>query len=164
MNDLKVTLEGRTSANGLRERCNPLAQVAPCHSLIHLGEEAFTAVLAHAAYSKLEKFIWLMGRQDQVVRRISEPAPRRQHRRSNEERTVTLLSPEVQAGVIGALNQHAEVLNDRLEQSQAKLRQLTITTGVMLVSMRVYVGYSQSETPYRAARSIKGRLIHAKSE
>lgn len=46
-----------------------------------------------------------------------------------------------QAGIIGALNQHAEALNARLDQSQARLRQLAITTGVMLVSMLVYVGY-----------------------
>lgn len=46
-----------------------------------------------------------------------------------------------QAGVIDALNQHAEVLNARLDQSQAKLRQLTITTGVFFVSMLAYVAY-----------------------
>lgn len=46
-----------------------------------------------------------------------------------------------QAGVIGALNQHAEALNARLDQSQAKLRQLTITAGVFFVSMLAYVAY-----------------------
>ncbi|MBT8766301.1 hypothetical protein [Metapseudomonas boanensis] len=46
-----------------------------------------------------------------------------------------------QAGIISALNQHAEALNARLDQSQAKLRRLTITTGVFFVSMLTYVGY-----------------------
>lgn len=46
-----------------------------------------------------------------------------------------------QAEVIGALNQHAEALNARLDQSQAKLRQLMITTGVFFVSMLAYVAY-----------------------
>lgn len=46
-----------------------------------------------------------------------------------------------QVEVIGALNQHTEALNARLDQSQAKLRQLMITTGVMVVSMLAYVGY-----------------------
>ncbi len=46
-----------------------------------------------------------------------------------------------QAEIIVALNQHAEALNARLDQSQAKLWQMTVTTGVFLFSMVAYVGY-----------------------
>lgn len=42
-----------------------------------------------------------------------------------------------QVEVIGALNQHAEALSARRDQSQTKLRELTITTGVMFVSTLV---------------------------
>lgn len=46
-----------------------------------------------------------------------------------------------QAEIIGALNQHVEALNARLDQSHTRLRQLTITTGVFFVSMLAYVSY-----------------------
>jgi len=46
-----------------------------------------------------------------------------------------------QARIIGALNQHTGALTARLDQSQAKLRQLTITLAVFFGSMMAYVGY-----------------------
>lgn len=46
-----------------------------------------------------------------------------------------------QAEIIGALNKHVEALNAQLDQGQAKLRRLTITTGVFFASMLFYVGY-----------------------
>jgi len=46
-----------------------------------------------------------------------------------------------QARIIGVLNQHTGALTARLDQSQAKLRQLTITLAVFFGSMMAYVGY-----------------------
>lgn len=45
------------------------------------------------------------------------------------------------AGIIDALNQHAEALNARLDQSQAKLRHLTITMGLFVTATLAYLGY-----------------------
>lgn len=44
-------------------------------------------------------------------------------------------------GIINVLNQHAEALNARLDQNEARLRQLTITTGILFVSILTYAGY-----------------------
>lgn len=46
-----------------------------------------------------------------------------------------------QAEVLGALSEQAQVFNTRLDQSQAKIRQLTIIIGVFFVSMLAYVVY-----------------------
>ena len=43
--------------------------------------------------------------------------------------------------LIAAFANHTEALNARLDRSQAKVRNLTITTGVLLVLMAVYVAY-----------------------
>ena len=43
--------------------------------------------------------------------------------------------------LVAAFANHTEALNARLDQSQAKVRNLTITTGVLLVLMAVYVAY-----------------------
>jgi len=45
------------------------------------------------------------------------------------------------AGIIDALNQYAEALNARLDQSQAKLRHLTITMGLFVTATLAYLGY-----------------------
>lgn len=45
------------------------------------------------------------------------------------------------ADLMTALNENAELLNSRLDQSLTKIRYLTITTGVFFVSMLAYVGY-----------------------
>lgn len=46
-----------------------------------------------------------------------------------------------QAELLGALHQQAEVFSTRLDQSQAKVRQLTIIIGVVFGSMIAYVVY-----------------------
>lgn len=46
-----------------------------------------------------------------------------------------------QAEVLGALSEQAQVFHTRLDQSQAKIRQLTIIIGVFFVSMLAYVVY-----------------------
>jgi len=46
-----------------------------------------------------------------------------------------------QAEVLGALHQQAEVFSTRLDQSQAKVRQLTVIIGVFFGSMIAYVVY-----------------------
>jgi len=43
--------------------------------------------------------------------------------------------------LMAALSQHTEVLNTRLDQSQTKVRHLTITTGCLFVSMLAYIAY-----------------------
>ena len=43
--------------------------------------------------------------------------------------------------LVAAFANHTEALNARLDQSQAKLRQLTITLAVFFGSMMAYVGY-----------------------
>lgn len=46
-----------------------------------------------------------------------------------------------QAEILGALGQQAESLHTRLDQSQAKVRQLAVAIGVFFVSMLAYVVY-----------------------
>ena len=46
-----------------------------------------------------------------------------------------------QTEIIGALKNHVEALNSQFDQNQAKLKQLTITTGVLFTSVLFYVGY-----------------------
>lgn len=73
---------------------------------------------------------------------------------STAEHTKELMAENLQAGqvlhdsltsgqaeIIRALNHHVEALSARVDQGQAKLRRLTITTGVFSSSMLAYVGY-----------------------
>lgn len=46
-----------------------------------------------------------------------------------------------QTEIIGALKNHVGALNSQFDQNQAKLKQLTITTGVLFTSVLFYVGY-----------------------